>query len=72
LDAWVEHPNELITVAAEPPVPEAIAIAERAVGLIERRGTQAVVSPRKGMRSCSTALRLIRRAAVFASATSDT
>jgi acyl-CoA hydrolase len=39
VDAWVEYPNELVTLPAEPPASEAVAIAERAVGLIEHGAT---------------------------------
>jgi acyl-CoA hydrolase len=39
VDAWVEYPNELVTLPAEPLAPEAVAIAERAVGLIEHGAT---------------------------------
>ena len=39
VDAWVEHPRELVTIAAETPSPEAIAIARRAAALVEDGAT---------------------------------
>ena len=39
VDAWVEYEHELVVPPAESPVPEASAIAERAVGLIEHGAT---------------------------------